>query len=98
MDRTTHSDLIRLARRLALAVRAGEVPGTGRIELSCAVRSAYYTLFHMLSRQCADLFAGRDSDDRSDPAWLQAYRSLNHGTVRSMCLAQHIDTERYDVV
>ena len=76
---------MRLARQLALAVRAGEVPGTGRIELSCAVRSAYYALFHMLSRQCADLFAGRDSDDRSDPAWLQAYRSLNRGTVRSRC-------------
>ena len=85
MGRATHSDLIRLARQLALTVQAGEAPGSGQIELSCAVRSAYYALFHMLSRQCADLFAGRDSDDRSDPAWLQAYRSLNHGTVRSRC-------------
>lgn len=85
MDRATHSDLIRLARQLALAVQAGEVPGSGHVELCSAVRSAYYALFHLLSRQCADLFAGRDADDRSDSAWLQAYRSLNHGTVRSRC-------------
>ena len=40
----------------------------------------------MLSRQCADLFAGQDPEGRSDPAWLQAYRGLNHGTVRSRCV------------
>lgn len=85
MDRTAHSDLIRLARTLASGVEAGEVSGSGQVELRCAIRSAYYALFHLLSRQCADLFAGQDPDDRSDPAWLQAYRGLNHGTVRSRC-------------
>lgn len=86
MDRTVHSDLIRLVRQLALAVQAGEVPGSGQIELCCAIRSAYYALFHMLSRQCADLFAGPDPEDRSAPAWLQAYRGLHHGTVRNRCV------------
>lgn len=93
MDRTVHSELIRLARQLALAVQAGEVLDSGQIELSGAVRSAYYALFHMLSRQCADLFAGQDAKDRSNPAWLQAYRGLNHGTVRSRCVNSKYITE-----
>ena len=86
MDRTVHSELIQFARTLASTVEAGEAFGSGQVELCCAIRSTYYALFHLLSRQCADLFAGQDPDLRSNPAWLQAYRGLNHGTVRNRCV------------
>ena len=77
MDRTTHSDLMRLARTAWLWL-CGSWRSTreqGRIELSLC---SPIRLLRALSSCCPGsvqiCLPGRDSDDRSDPAWLQAYR------------------------
>lgn len=81
-----HNELIRWARQLVKSVETGDQDQSAQIKLRDAVRCSYYALFHLLSRQCADFFVGTDPDDRSDPAWLQAYRGLQHGTVKSRCV------------
>ena len=50
-----------------------------------AVSSAYYALFHCLARECADLLIGGDGSDRSNAAWRQAYRALEHGSAKTKC-------------
>jgi uncharacterized protein (UPF0332 family) len=75
-------DLIDTARRLARAN-----PGRPRqADLKRAVSTAYYALFHALARQCADLLIGV-GQNRSDPAWTQVYRSLEHGIAKNACKA-----------
>lgn len=74
--------LLRLAKRLA--------SGTGRgrpcaADLRRAVSSAYYALFHSLSQCCADMIVGATKAPRSQPAWRQAYRALEHGHARRQC-------------
>ena len=88
-----HNDLVRWARQLATAVEENGQEQSTQIELRAAVRCAYYALFHLLSEQCADFFAGDNPDERSDPAWLQAYRGLQHGTVKSRCVNSHYITK-----
>ncbi|MCY4520433.1 MAG: hypothetical protein OXC13_06600 [Caldilineaceae bacterium] len=80
-----HDNLITLALKLVFEQNDSTQDQDEQAELRCAVRCAYYALFHMLSRQCADFFAGEDPSQRSRPAWVQAYRGLQHGTVRSRC-------------
>src|ERR1019366_6311415 len=75
-------DLIVTARRLAKANPARP----RQADLKRAVSTAYYALFHALARQCADLLTGV-GQDRSDPAWTQVYRSLEHGVARNACKA-----------
>ena len=54
-------------------------------DLSRAVSTAYYAVFHTLARQCADLLAGPvRRGDRT--AWAQVYRSLEHGFAKKACL------------
>lgn len=53
-----------------------------------AVSSAYYALFHCLSRECADLLIGGSGSDRSDAAWRQVYRALEHGPAKTKCRKQ----------
>lgn len=50
-----------------------------------AVSSAYYALFHWLARDCADLLIGDSASDRSEAAWQQVYRALEHGSARTKC-------------
>ena len=50
-----------------------------------AVSSAYYALFHWLARECADLLIGDSASDRSEAAWQQVYRALEHGPARTKC-------------
>ncbi|MBX5452802.1 MAG: hypothetical protein K6U10_02565 [Acidobacteriia bacterium] len=50
-----------------------------------AVSSLYYALFHCLARECADLLIGGPNSGRSPEAWLQVYRSLEHGIARERC-------------
>ena len=78
-------DLLRIARHLA----AGSV-GSGRgrprqTDLCRAVSAAYYAMFHTLARCCADLLAGSTPAARSNPAWRQTYRALEHGLARQQC-------------
>lgn len=51
-------------------------------DLRRAVSTAYYALFHALCRNCADAFIGTVGARRSEPAWRQAYRSLDHSRAR----------------
>lgn len=50
--------------------------------LKSAASDSYYALFSALAISCADSFAGKEGDpDRSNRAWVEVYRFLNHGTV-----------------
>ena len=76
-------DLISGARLLA--------HGNGRrgrprqADLCRAVSTAYYALFHTLAGCGADLIAGATRRSRSQPAWEQTYRALEHGHARNQC-------------
>ena len=50
-----------------------------------AVSTAYYALFHCLAENCADMLVGETGSGRSEPAWLQAYRALEHGRAKERC-------------
>lgn len=47
--------------------------------------TAYYALFHCLATCCADMLVGGPNSNRSEGAWVQAYRALRHGDARSRC-------------
>jgi hypothetical protein len=55
--------------------------------VSCrrAVSSCYYALFHCLARECANLMIGGAGSARSNEAWRQVYRSLEHGPTKDKC-------------
>ena len=75
-------DFIALAKELAGG--SGQ-DSLGQARLRRAVSAAYYALFHCLANCCADLLVGRPESDRSEPAWNQAYRALQHGTAKARC-------------
>lgn len=73
------NDLILAARRLAQAN-----PKRPKQDfLRRAISTAYYAVFHTLARNCADQLIG--AGRQSDPAWLQVYRSLEHGFAKNAC-------------
>ena len=75
-------DMLATAKTLCLL----EGPGRpGQADLRRATSTAYYAVFNGLSRACADALAGASESRRSDRAWLEVYRSLNHGTARDAC-------------
>ena len=45
-------------------------------------------MFHCLARCCADLLVGGSSAIRSEYAWKQVYRALEHGTAKNACKNQ----------
>ena len=53
-----------------------------RTNLCRAVSTAYYAMFHCLAACCANTIVGGAGSDRSNPAWIQTYRALKHGTAR----------------
>ena len=55
-----------------------------------AVSTTYYALFHCLALCCADLLVGGAGSSRSQPAWRQAYRALQHGTARNRCERRNV--------
>ena len=78
-------ELLRIARHLA---SGGVGSGLGRprqAELRRAVSAAYYAMFHVLARSCADLLVGVNRANRDQVAWEQTYRALEHGHVRRQC-------------
>ena len=83
----TPSNLIATAHALADTGRRGRPRQT---DLRRAVSTAYYALFHCLAASCADLLVGGSGADRSEPAWEQTYRALEHGIVRRRCQAATI--------
>lgn len=75
-------ELIKTARRLTESLGRGQ---PRQSDLKRAVSTAYYALFHALCRICADGFIGTKTADRSNPAWQQTYRSVEHGLAKNRC-------------
>ncbi len=75
-------DLIDTARHL---VEAGTAGRPREANLRRAVSTTYYALFHCIAACCADMLVGGTGARRSQPAWRQAYRALQHGTARNRC-------------
>ena len=74
-------ELIETARELA----SGTPYKPRQADLRCAVSAAYYALFHCVMRTCADSFIGTVGAQRSDGAWRQVYRALDHGSCKKRC-------------
>ena len=53
--------------------------------LGRSVGTVYYALFHTLAKTGADLLIGKTKGFRSNPAWRQVYRGLDHGPARKAC-------------
>jgi hypothetical protein len=73
-------DLLKTARKL--------VPDRGKprqSDLRRATSTTYYALFHALARCCADCLIGTSPARRSNKAWRQAYRALDHGFAKNAC-------------
>ena len=76
------ADLIAAARDLA---EAGDRGRPRQANLRRAVSTAYYAMFHCLAVCCADMLVGGVGAERSEPAWRQVYRALEHGAARQRC-------------
>lgn len=76
-------DLIRIARHLATGGVGGNRGRPRQADLRRAVSTAYYALFHALSRCCADTLAGGTPAHRRQRGWQLVYRSLEHGPARN---------------
>lgn len=74
-------DFIALAR---LIITSGNGKPS-QVALRRAVSTAYYGVFHSLASCGADLLIGGRGALRSDPAWRQVYRALDHGAAKSAC-------------
>ena len=77
--------LLRLALRLAEGAHGTKRGRPDPVELKRAVSTIYYALFHALAQCVADRLAGPTTIARNRPAWVQAYRCLNHGSTRNQC-------------
>ena len=66
-------------------VAAGGRDRPRQANLRRAVSTAYYAMFHCLSAICADLLVGGAGSERSEPAWRQVYRALEHGAAQQRC-------------
>lgn len=76
-------DLIAIARQLAGG--SGRRGRPRQTDLCRAISAAYYAMFHTLAWCAADTLAGATRASRSQPAWEQTYRALEHGHVRNQC-------------
>ena len=79
------NNLISMARQLA-GGQVGRRRGRPRqTDLCRAISNSYYASFHTLARCGANLLAGSTRSSRSQPAWEQIYRALEHGHARNQC-------------
>ena len=85
------SDLIRIARQLASGAVGGNRGRPRQAELRRAVSAAYYALFHTLVLCGANLLAGSTRANRSQQAWRQTYRALEHGHAKNQFNRNVID-------
>lgn len=53
------------------------------IYLRRAISSAYYSMFHCLAESCAKFMAGEYDAAGASAEWLEVYRALDHGAIRS---------------
>ncbi|WP_457796873.1 hypothetical protein [Methylocystis sp. S23] len=87
-------DLIATARDLAEANGARKPRQSNLLR---AESTAYYALFHTLARCCADLLIGGSNSLRSEPAWTQVYRALDHGYAKQACENNKISTFQIEI-
>ncbi|MCY4260653.1 MAG: hypothetical protein OXC91_10375 [Rhodobacteraceae bacterium] len=59
-------------------------------DLKRAMSTAYYAMFHALCRNCADSFIGTSCALRSQMAWRQVYRAVDHGHAKTQCMNQGV--------
>ena len=78
-------EMILMARALASGALGSGRGRPRQSELRRAVSLAYYAMFHSLAKQSADMLVGATRGRRSQRAWLQAYRSLEHGLAAAQC-------------
>ena len=78
-------DLLRIAEGLARGAIGGARGRPPQAELRRAVSAAYYALFHTLALCGANTLVGANRAGRSQPAWNQVYRALEHGHARNQC-------------
>ena len=74
-------DLLQSARILLSSAKGRPTA----VSLRRATSSAYYAIFHCLPRECADLLIGGAGAARSNAAWRQVYRALEHGATKDRC-------------
>ena len=78
-------DFIVTARDLADVSSKGR---TRETNIRRAVSTTYYALFHCLATSNANMLVGPPGAHRSQSAWRQAYRALQHGAARQRCERQ----------
>ena len=78
-------DLIDIATQLADGLGDKNRGRPKQTELSRAVSCAYYAMFHALASCCADTMMGSTPSNRSNRAWRQVYRALEHNRSKSRC-------------
>lgn len=76
------TDLIGTAEQL---LRGRGVGRPRQSDLKRAISTAYYAMFHALCNIVADCLVGTAGADRSEPAWRQAYRCVEHGFSVTQC-------------
>ena len=79
-------DFIETARDLTTS----SVGRPRQTNLRRAVSTTYYALFHCLAACCANMIVGGAGADRSEQAWRQAYRALQHGPASKRCGHENI--------
>ena len=79
-------DFIATARDLAGASSMGRPRETN---IRRAISTTYYALFHCLATSNTNMLVGGPGANRSQAAWRQAYRALQHGTARQRCERQN---------
>lgn len=82
-------DFLDAAVDLLITTRLGR---PRHINLKRAESTIYYALFHCLATSNADLLVGGPRSTRSEGAWVQVYRALQHGPARSRCENQKMMT------
>jgi len=77
-------DLIASARVLTSSAR--QSPGRPKQASNRrAVSAAYYAVFHEICEQAANVLVGGEGAERSEKAWRQVYRAINHGPAAQRC-------------
>ena len=77
----TPSSLIDVADTL-LSVHTGR---PRQANLKRAVSTIYLAMLHAMGRSNANSLVGTTGADRSEAAWLQMYRSIEHGLAKAQC-------------
>ena len=80
-----HADLLDSAVKLACTGSGGAPPTPA--DLRRALSTAYYSAFHFVMAQCADLLTCDPGGQNLGRAWRQVYRSIKHADVRNACNA-----------